>query len=90
MDPKGRLAPVTTTVWISEVKALTSAKARATLGSIARDVLLSKKPVIVRTGHGLIQITPFECSREMASQRGWSLHLLPRELELHNTFGESL
>jgi hypothetical protein len=78
------------TVWISEVKALTIAEARATLGSIARDVLLSKKPVIVRTSDGLIQITPFERSRERSAQRGRSLHLLPRELELHNTFGDSL
>jgi len=78
------------TVWISEVKALTIAKARATLGSIARDVLLSKKPVIVRTSDGLIQITQFEPSRERAAQRGRSLHLLPRELELHNRFGDSL
>jgi hypothetical protein len=78
------------TVWIFEVKTLTIAKARATLDSIAHDVLLSKKPVVVRTGDGLIQITPFERSRKMAAQPGLRLHLLPRELELHNTFGDSV
>jgi hypothetical protein len=72
------------------VKALTITEAKATLGRIARDVVRSKTPVIVRTSDGLIQIAPFRRSRVGTDQRDRRLNLLPRELELHNTFGDSL
>jgi len=72
------------------VKALTFEEAKATLGTIARDVLRSKAPVIVRTSNGFIQIAPYERSEERTIQRTGRLNLLPRELELHNTFGDSL
>jgi hypothetical protein len=72
------------------VKALTIAEAKATLGGIARDVLRSNTAVIVRTSDGLIQIAPYDRSRVGTAQRDSSLNLLPRELELHNAFGDSL
>jgi hypothetical protein len=36
------------------------------------------------------QIAPYELPEEVAAFPSGSLELLPRELELHNTFGESL
>jgi hypothetical protein len=62
------------------------------LVTIARDVLRSEKPIIVRTSDGFIQIAPYVRSGERTAQKAGSLNLLPRELELelHNTFGDSL
>jgi len=84
------LAHFQTADWMSEVKALTINEAKATLGTIARDVFRSKKPVIVRTSDGFIQIAPYRPSGERTAVRVGSLNLLPRELELHNTFGDAL
>jgi hypothetical protein len=75
---------------IPRVTALTIDEAKATLGRIARGVLRSKKPVIVRTSDGFIQIAPYKRSEKRTAPRVGSLRLLPRELELHNTFGDSL
>jgi hypothetical protein len=72
------------------VNALTINEAKATLGRNARGVLRSKKPVIVRTGDGFIQIVSYKRSGERTAPWVGSPGLLPRELELHNTFGDSL
>ena len=72
------------------MKALTIAEARATLGSIARDVLRSRTPVTVRTRYGFIQIAPYESLKRRTVKSSGRLRLLPRELERHNTFGDSL
>lgn len=72
------------------MKMLTVSKAKATFSGIARNVVRSKKPVIVRVPNGFIQIAPYELPAEVAAFPAGSLDLLPRELELHNTFGESL
>lgn len=72
------------------MKMLTVSKAKATFSGIARNVVRSKKPVIVRVPNGFIQIAPYELPEEVAPFPAGSLDLLPRELELHNTFGESL
>ncbi len=90
MAIEGRLALFLTTVWISDVNPLTIAEAKATLDSIARDVVRSKTPVIVRTRYGFIQIAPHEGWGKRAAKNTGRLSLLPRELELHNTLGESV
>lgn len=72
------------------MKMLTVSKAKATFSGIARNVVRSKKPVIVRVPNGFIQIAPYELPEEVPAFPIGSLDLLPRELELHNTFGESL
>ncbi|MDZ4687587.1 MAG: hypothetical protein SH850_21150 [Planctomycetaceae bacterium] len=69
---------------------LTVSKAKAQFSGIARDVVRSKKPVIVRVPNGFIQIAPYELPEEVPAAPSGSLKLLPRELSLHNTFGESL
>ena len=72
------------------MKALRIAEARSTLGKIARDVVGSKTPVIVRTRYGFIQIAPDGGPNRRTAKSSGRLGLLPRELELHNTFGDSL
>jgi hypothetical protein len=72
------------------VNMLTVSKAKATFSGIAREVVRSKKPVIVRVPNGFIQIAPYELPEEVAPIPAGSLKLLARELDLHNSFGESL
>jgi hypothetical protein len=72
------------------VKMLTVSKAKATFSGIARNVVRSKKPVIVRVPDGFIQIAPYDLPEEVPPFQAGSLKLLPREVELHNTFGETL
>ena len=74
----------------SRMNMLTVSKAKATFSGIARKVVRSKKPVIVRVPDGFIQIAPYEFPAEVAPFPAGSLKLLPREVELHNTLGESL
>jgi hypothetical protein len=72
------------------VKMLTVSKAKATFSGIARNVVRSKKPVIVRVPNGFIQIAPYELPTEVPPFGAGSLQLLPREVDLHNPFGEAL
>jgi hypothetical protein len=72
------------------MKMLTVAKAKAQFSGIARSVVRSKKPVIVRVPNGFIQIAPYEMPEEVPAFAKGSLKLLPRETALHNTFGETL
>jgi len=72
------------------MKMLTVSKAKAAFSGIARKVVRSKKPVIVRVPDGFIQIAPYELPAEVAPFPLGSLKLLAREVELHNTLGESL
>lgn len=69
---------------------LTVSKAKAGFSGIARKVVRSKKPVIVRVPDGFIQIAPYDLPVEVAAFPRGSLKLLPREMDLHNTLGEAL
>ena len=69
---------------------LTVSKAKAQFSGIARKVVSSKKPVIVRVPNGFIQIAPYELPEEIPPAPKGSLKLLAREVELHNALGESL
>jgi hypothetical protein len=69
---------------------LTVSKAKAQFSGIARKVVRSRKPVIVRVPDGFIQIAPYELPQEVPAFPKGSLNLLARESELHNTFGEAL
>ena len=72
------------------MKPLNVSKAKAQFSGIARDVVRSKKPVIVRVPDGFIQIAPYELPAEIPAMPKGSLKLLTREIALHNTFGESI
>ena len=69
---------------------LTVSKAKAQFSGIARKVVRSKRPVIVRVPNGFIQIAPYDLPEGAPASPQSSLKLLPRELERHNTFGETL
>lgn len=69
---------------------LTVSKVKAHFSGIARQVVRSQKPVIVRVPNGFIQIGPYEIPQEVPAFPKGSLKLLPRELELHNSFGETI
>jgi hypothetical protein len=69
---------------------LSVSKAKAKFSGIARRVVRSRKPVIVRVPDGFIQIAPYELPAEVPESAAGSLKLLPREVSLHNTFGDSL
>jgi len=69
---------------------LTVSKAKAQFSGIARKVVRSKKPVIVRVPDGFIQIAPYELPEEVPPAPRGSLKLTAEEMKLHNTFGETL
>lgn len=69
---------------------LTVSKAKAKFSGIARNVVRSKKPVIVRVPNGFIQIAPYELPEDVVPFPQGTLDLLPRETTLHNSFGDSL
>lgn len=69
---------------------LTVSKAKAQFSGIARKVVRSKKPVIVRVPDGFIQIAPYEIPEEVPAAPPGTLKLSRSELRLHNTFGETL
>ena len=68
---------------------LTVSKARASFSRVSRGVLKSRKAVVVRTPAGLVQIAPYDPTNAVPPAPRGSRKLLPREIEMHNTFGES-
>jgi hypothetical protein len=64
--------------------------AKAQFSGIARKVVRSRRPVIVRVPDGFIQIAPYDLPEEVAPAPAGRLKLTAKELKLHNTFGESL
>ena len=69
---------------------LTVSKARAGFSRVTRGVLKTRKPVVVRTPTGLVQIAPYDLAAEVPPASPGSLKLTPEEIKLHNTFGETL
>ncbi len=69
---------------------LTVSKAKAKFSGVARRVIKTKQPVLVRTPQGFIQILPYELPEAVPPAARGELKLTRRELTLHNAFGESL
>lgn len=69
---------------------LTVSKAKAGFSQVTRRVIKTRRPVVVRTPAGLVQIAPYDLPEEVPPAKSGSLKLTARELELHNTFGDSL
>lgn len=69
---------------------LTVSKARASFSRVTRGVLKSRKPVVVQTPRGLVQIAPYDLAEEVRPAPPGSLKLTSEEIKLHNTFGETL
>lgn len=69
---------------------LTVSKAKAGFSRVTRKVIKSRKPVLVRTPAGFVQIAPYDFPEDVPPTAPGTLKLTAKELELHNTFGESL
>lgn len=66
-------------------------KARAGFGRVTGKVLKTRKPVIVATREGLVQIAPSEVAEEAPPAPPGTLGKFSKEeIWLHNHFGESL
>jgi hypothetical protein len=72
------------------MQTLTATKARAGFGRVVRGVLKSRKPVLVSTRTGVVQIAPVDHEEEIPPAPPGSLRRTKEEIELSNTFGESL
>ena len=72
------------------MQTLTAAKARAGFGRVTRKVLKTRKPVIIETREGLVQIAPYDLNEEVPPAPSGSLKHTEQEIELSNTFGETL
>ena len=70
---------------------LTVSKAKSGFSRVARGVIKSRKPVVVRTPAGFVQIAPYDLPEEVPpAPRGAVGSLTRSELWLRNHFGESL
>jgi hypothetical protein len=69
---------------------LTVSKAKAGFSGIAREVIHSKQPVIVRVPHGFIQIAPYNLPEEVTPAPKGSIKRLAREIALGNRLGDAL
>jgi len=72
------------------LETFTFSKAKAGFSQVARKVIKSKKSVLVRTPAGFVQISPYDLPEEVMPAASGMLKLTSEELELHNSFGESL
>lgn len=69
---------------------LTVSKAKAGFSKVTRSVIKNRRPVIIRTPAGFVQIVPYDLPEEVPPAKPGALKLTTRELNLHNTFGDSL
>jgi hypothetical protein len=70
---------------------LTVSKAKSGFSRVARNVIKNRRPVVVRTPAGFVQIVPFDLPEDIQpAPRGAVGRLTRRELWLHNHFGESI
>lgn len=69
---------------------LTVSKAKAGFSGIARKVIKTKQPVMVKTPTGYVQIVPFDVPEFVPpAEKGW-YKPSSEELQRSNTFGDSL
>ena len=76
--------------YLTGMRTLSVAEVRAGFGRITRKVLKTRKPVIVATKEGLVQIAPYDLNEAVPPAPRGSLHHTEQEIWLHNNFGESL
>lgn len=69
---------------------LTVSKAKAQFSGIARKVIKTKQPVMIKTPTGYVQIVPFDVPEYVPpAGKGW-YKPTAEEIRLGNTFGEAL
>ena len=73
------------------MRTLKASAVRASFGRVTRKVLKTRKPVIVETKEGLVQIAPYDLNEAVPpAPRGALGKVSKEELWLKNNFGESL
>jgi len=65
-------------------------RTKAGFSGIARRVIKTREPVIVKTPAGYVQIVPFDVPDFVPPAKKGSIQLTSREIELANQWGESL
>ena len=65
-------------------------KAKAGFSRIARIVIRTKTPVLVKTPAGMVQIVPYDVPGQLRPAAPDSLRHSAREIDLANSFGETL
>jgi hypothetical protein len=72
------------------METLTVSKAKAGFSQVTRKVIKSRKPVLVRTPAGYVQISPYDPPEEVpAAPRGSLGKFTADDLRLHNAVGET-
>ena len=73
------------------METLTLSEAKAGFDDVMLRVIKSRKPVLVRTPAGYVQIAPYEASKVPSATSRRSLGKFTAEqYRLHNTIGDSL
>ena len=70
--------------------ALTISEAKATFSGVARRVIKTKNPVLVRTPAGYVQIVPFDMPEYVPPSKSGDFDFSDAHIKLSNTFGETL
>jgi len=69
---------------------LTVSKAKANFSRVTRNVIKTKRPVVVKTPAGFVQIAPYDLPEIVEPAPRGSLRPTPEEIRLSNICGESL
>lgn len=72
------------------MKTLTVSKAKAQFSGVARRVIRTKEPVLVKTPAGFVQIVPFDVPDFVPPASRGSISRTAREIALGNTLGDTL
>jgi hypothetical protein len=69
---------------------LTVSKAKSGFSRVVRGVIKNRKPVLVRSPAGFVQIAPYDLPEEVPAWPPGTVRLTPEERKLHHGFGETL
>jgi len=71
------------------MKTITVSRAKAQFSGIARRVIKTKKPVMISTPAGLVQLIPWDLPAAIEPFAVGSIQMTSEEIRLANSFGES-
>ncbi len=74
---------------VTDMTTLTVSRAKAGFTKIARRVIKTKTPVVVKTPTGMVQIVPYDLPEYVEPAAPGALKLTKAEIELSNNFGET-
>ena len=72
------------------VKTMNVSRTKAGFSGIARRVIKTREPVIVKTPAGYVQIVPFDVPEFVPPAEKGTIQFTDREIDLANKLGESL